>query len=286
MNVQEKVFDIDGLKVCGRWWRGDARSTDSEPVLAVHGWLDNAASFNALGEAGLPLLALDMPGNAHSDDRPAHATYNIWDDLPVLLAVADRMGWEQFNLLGHSRGAMMSMLLAASCPERVKRLICLDGLVPMAVSIEQSPKQLGDFLRDAKALSTKPGKVYPTLDELIALRQRTTGMSEAATRVLAERGAKAVAGGWLWRADQRLKGASAFKLSTAHIEAFLKALVPPVLLIVAEKGYAQFPELNELISLIPQCQLESLPGGHHFHMEDGAATIAKLIREFLAQEKS
>ena len=80
MNVQEKVFDIDGLKVCGRWWPGDARSTDSEPVLAVHGWLDNAASFNALGEAGLPLLALDMPGNAHSDDRPGGIHHQFADN--------------------------------------------------------------------------------------------------------------------------------------------------------------------------------------------------------------
>nr|WP_246386504.1 alpha/beta fold hydrolase [Litorivivens lipolytica] len=249
--------------------------------MAVHGWLDNAASFDALGESGLTLLALDMPGNALSDDRPPHATYNIWDDLPVLLAVADQMGWDHINLLGHSRGAMMSMLLAASCPERVQRLICLDGLVPGAVELEDSPKQLGDFLRDARLLANKPNKVYSTLEELIELRRKTTGMSEAASRVLAERGAKAAQGGWIWRADQRLKGASAFKLSKPHIEAFLKALEPPVMLIAAEKGYAQYPELDELTALIPQFTRQTLSGGHHFHMEDSAADIAALIREFL-----
>lgn len=280
ITAEEKTFELDGLTVRARWWQGD-----TEPMLAVHGWLDNAASFDALGRCGLTLLALDMPGNALSDDRPPQATYNIWDDLPVLLAVADMMGWEQFNLLGHSRGAMMSMLLAASCPARVKRLICLDGLVPGSVKIEESPKQLGDFLRDAKVLAAKPSKVYPTLDELIALRQRTTGMNEPAARVLAERGAAKVDGGWIWRADQRLKGASAFKLSQAHIEAFLRALVQPVMLIAAEKGYAQYPGLDALTDLIPQFRRENLPGGHHFHMEESAVPIAGLIREFLATQE-
>ena len=279
MSAQEKSFDLDGMTVRARWWEGD-----TEPLLAVHGWLDNAASFDALGECGLTLLALDMPGNALSDDRPPQATYNIWDDLPVLLAIADQMGWERFSILGHSRGAMMSMLLAASCPERIKRLICLDGLVPGAVKIEDAPQQLGEFLRDSRKLASRPGRIYPSLDALIAARQKSTAMNEPAARVLAERGASEVDGGWIWRADQRLKGASAFKLSFGHIRAFLEALPQPVLLLVADEGYARYPELDTLSGLIKDLRREVLPGGHHFHMEETAATIAQRIREFLTTE--
>lgn len=276
----ERQFELDGLTIHARLWAGEQTGL---PLLALHGWLDNAASFDALGERwrGGPLLAMDMPGHGLSDNKPAHATYQIWDDLLVILAVADAMGWERFGLLGHSRGAIMSMLLASACPERVAALICLDGLVPEPVRAEDAPTQLANFLRDYRALPQRQPRVYASLEEVVAARQRAMPMGDAAARKIAERGASRVADGYTWNSDPRLKAASAFKLTETHLRALLAALKMPVLILLAEEGFGRFAPLDDLLPCIDQCRVERLPGSHHFHMEEAAADIARRIDDFL-----
>ena len=102
-------WEVDGLTIAGLAWG----RPDAQPVLALHGWLDNAASFSALA----PLLedyyvvALDLTGHGQSSRRSADASYQIWDDLPQLAAVIESLGWQQFAVLGHSRGAIIGGLL-------------------------------------------------------------------------------------------------------------------------------------------------------------------------------
>ena len=50
---------------------------DGLPVIALHGWLDNANSFARLAPklAGLRIVALDLAGHGHSGHRPAGAGY-------------------------------------------------------------------------------------------------------------------------------------------------------------------------------------------------------------------
>ena len=101
-------------------------------VLALHGWLDNAASFAYLAPllAGYHVVALDLTGHGLSARRSADASYHIWDDLPEILGVLEVLGWDRFDLMGHSRGAIISTLLASAFPERVQHLVLLDAVMP------------------------------------------------------------------------------------------------------------------------------------------------------------
>ncbi len=75
---------------------------DGKPVIALHGWLDNAATFSRLAPRlqGLRIVALDLPGHGHSDHRPAGAGYNIWDYAHDVLQVAEQFGWQRFPCSG------------------------------------------------------------------------------------------------------------------------------------------------------------------------------------------
>ncbi|MGL4692583.1 MAG: alpha/beta fold hydrolase, partial [Stenotrophomonas maltophilia] len=81
-------------------------------VLALHGWLDNAASFVPLA-AQLPeleLVAIDLPGHGHSAHLPPGTQYNTPGAICHVLDVADALGWDRFVLLGHSMGAGIASL--------------------------------------------------------------------------------------------------------------------------------------------------------------------------------
>lgn len=278
MKVAEREFDVEGLCLHAREW-GDS----GIPVLALHGWLDNAASFDALGEllTGVHLLAIDLPGHGLSDNKPAHATYQIWDDLLVILAVADAMGWDEFVLLGHSRGAIMSMLLTAACPERIKALVCLDGLIPGPLPIEETALQLGKFLKDYRNIGSRKARVFSSIDDIVTARMRVMPMGEAAARKISERAAIKTDSGFIWNSDPKLKAASAFKLSEEHLRVMLSALTAPVMLVLAEEGFARYSQLLEMVDCIPNCEVKRLPGSHHCHMEEAAGEIAEWVSEFI-----
>lgn len=252
--------------------------------MAVHGWLDNAASFDRLAPrlSGCHVLALDLSGHGHSDHKPPHATYNLWDDLLIILAVADAMQWERFVLLGHSRGAMMSVLLAAAAPERVTTLICLDGLLPMAVSADDAPRQLGDYLRDYRKLGRRDRPGYASFEEVVAARRRAIEMSEESATAIVRRATKLVDGRYVWHSDPRLKAASAFKLTAEHCDAMVNAVQMPALLILAEQGIGQHDFVRKNWTKYATLDVQSLPGGHHFHMDEPeVVAIAESIGAFL-----
>ncbi len=277
MSAQAVYYPVNGYRLAALEWQPDR----PVKVIASHGWLDNAASFNRLA----PLLehchviALDLGGHGHSDHRPPKATYNIWDDLTDLLAVADRHGWERFHLLGHSRGAILSLLLAAAWPERIQSLALLDGLLPEPVTHADTAAQLGRFLRDSCKPSTGQQRGYESLDRAIAVRRKAAGMSETSARPILERALVERDGRYYWRSDPRLRNASAFKLTDAHNRAVLDALDVPVVTVLSALGQWEhaltllrdYPKLNPVI-------MEN--ASHHSHMEDEASAIAEQLNGF------
>lgn len=275
---REVSWEVHGLQIRGLSWGEESAA----PLLCLHGWLDNAASFSVLAPRleNCHVVALDLTGHGRSSWRSDDATYQIWDDLPEIQGVVDALGWETFNLLGHSRGATMSTLLASSLPERVRRLVLLDGIAPPALAEEEFPSQLARFLKTKGRLLRQSGPVYATLEAAVQSRV-VTGLGAEPARLLSLRNLRECAGGYTWTTDPRLRGASAVKLTAGQIQAVLKALVTPTLLLAAQEGYGNHPQLDRVRNQVGDLHVEQVPGRHHFHMESGVDAVAERILRFL-----
>lgn len=277
---RECQWEVEGLTLRGLEWGvpGD------RPVLALHGWQDNAGSFLQLAPqlGACHLVALDLTGHGRSSFRSADAGYQIWDDLPQLLGVLDALGWERFALLGHSRGGIIATLLASTQPDRVSHLVLLDSIAPQAVPEGAFPRQLAEFLRDRKAAASATARRYPTRDAAIEARARR-GLSREGARALAERGLVGDdLAGWQWRIDPRLRGASAVKMSESNIRAVLGAVRAPALLLQAKRGLMHSHPMAEIArDYLSSLRVEQVDGGHHFHLEPAVDQWIDLIRSFL-----
>ena len=156
MAAKEKKFHVFGQTLAALSWDGQG-----EPVLALHGWLDNAASFMPLAtQWQRPMVALDFSGHGHSDHRPDGVVTHLVDHVRDVLAVADQLGWQRFTLVGHSMGAGIACLFAAALPERVSRLVLIEGLGPPTTPAEDVAKTLRKALDDMMALADKRKPVY------------------------------------------------------------------------------------------------------------------------------
>lgn len=259
---------------------------DGRPVIALHGWLDNAASFARLAPKlpGLRIVALDFAGHGHSDHRPPGGSYAIWDYVHDVLQVAEQFGWQRFSLLGHSMGAIVSVLLAGAMPERVERLALIDGLMPYTGEADTAPGKLGEALRAQLTLAGKRKPVYAEFERAVKARMQGVGaVTYEAAELLAQRGLMPVPGGYTWRTDSRLTLPSPLRLTQAHAMAFVQALQCPSKLVLAEQGMLQAqPQLSELLSGLP-LEVVRLAGGHHLHLDDesGAQLVADCFKAFL-----
>ncbi|CAH0990635.1 2-succinyl-6-hydroxy-2, 4-cyclohexadiene-1-carboxylate synthase [Sinobacterium norvegicum] len=276
--VEEGEFEHCGQNIVyQRWGDGTGRR-----VIALHGWLDNAASFEIIAPMlhDIDLVVLDQIGHGYSDHRTAPAAYNIWDDLLDVLALADHLEWQGFSLLGHSRGAMISWLLAATQPERIEQLIAIDGLIPLAAKPEDAAQQLANHLNDSRGIATKRIPSYNNLADMIAARCKATGFSAAASVRIVKRGHKRDDDGlYRWRNDPRLMMASAFKLTAQHIESISEAIRCPVFVIIAKQGMGSVDDYLAVFSHIEHVDHVVIDGGHHCHMEEQASEVAALIQK-------
>jgi pimeloyl-ACP methyl ester carboxylesterase len=257
-----------------------------ERVLAVHGWLDNAASFGALAPLldDVELVAIDLPGHGHSDHRPPGAYYHYVDYLGDVLGAADALGWETFTVLGHSLGAAIASVLAAAAPSRVRQAWLIEGLGPIATPESKALELLRQALRDREAIAAKSLRVFESREVAVAARMQANGLSEAAARTLVERGTRRTEGGFVWSSDPRLTLTSAIRLTEAQILAYLEGIACPTLLVTADPSPPYFTRetVERRCAAVPRIEHVVLPGSHHLHLED-PAPVAAAIAAFRAR---
>lgn len=252
------------------------------PILALHGWLDNAASFLPLMEhLANPLVALDFSGHGLSGHRPEQAATHYVDHVRDVLAVADQLGWQQFILLGHSMGAGVATLFAGCYPQRVAKLVLIEGIGPPTSPASDVAQTLRSAIDDMQALADKKKPVYAHIDDAVEARTRGFGgLSHDCSRLLCERGLMPVEDGFTWRADPRLRLTSSLRLTEEQVEGFARAIRSPTLLLVGEQGMGGQGHFEHRLAWVEGLQLLRLPGRHHLHMES-PAEVAQVIQGFL-----
>jgi pimeloyl-ACP methyl ester carboxylesterase len=280
VNGRDIDLELPYLRLAALEWGGG----DDEPVLALHGWLDNAASFAALAPLlrGLHVVALDLPGHGRSQHRPPGVVHHFVDWVPEVAAAADALGWDDFSLLGHSMGAGISSLVPAVYPGRVRRVVLLEGAGPLAAEAGLAPEQLISALADEeKARATEP-RIFPDFESAVAARMRDSDLGDEAARRLVERGTERVGGGVRFKHDPRLKTRSRLRFTEEQVHAFLAAIRCPVLAVEASRGWPFPKDLVEArLALIPDLERAVVEGGHHVHLTD-PERVAPVVTGFFS----
>ena len=133
-------------------------SIQAVPILAVHGWMDNAGTFNRLAPMlkGHRIHALDLAGHGLSDPRPDGMRYHNADFLDDIYAAMQHIAPNDgpLILLGHSLGAGLLMLLAGIFPERIQALIMVHSPSTFLLDIPNSSATSSTFIPLKKRIST------------------------------------------------------------------------------------------------------------------------------------
>ena len=264
---------------------------EASPVLALHGWMDNAATFDRLAPclAGVRVVAPDLAGHGHSSHRAEQAEYYIWSYVEEVLALADSLKLRQFTLLGHSMGGAIACLIAALYPLRVKCLALLDSLGPLATDAHHAPQQMLKALQQKATLRARGGQVRHYPSELAAQQARAAkGLALESAKLLGARGIAEDEQGFYWNTDRRLARANLLSMTEPQIAAFMQRINCPSILLAAaahEQPYRR-ALLQRRQGYVKDLELVQLDGHHHQHLEGRVEQVAQHLNRFFSPKTS
>ncbi len=271
-----------------RWGRPGA-----QPLLLLHGWMDSAETFQFMLDAApaslreYDVIAPDWRGFGLSSW--AGEGYYFPDylaDLDALLAWLAPVG--PVALLGHSMGGIVAGLYAGIRPERVGKLISLEGFGLPATQPEQAPARYRRWLDEQAAGAS--WRSLAGMDEMAARLQKTHAKLDGDQA--AWLAAALTAGsddGWRYRADPRHRWVNPVLYRLEEAMACWREVSADTLWLAGDEAklLSWLGETPEQFALRRACiarlQYQVLPGcGHNLH-HDAPALVAQRVADFLAQ---
>ncbi|KTD47407.1 lipase A [Legionella quinlivanii] len=272
-------FDIPGFQIAGRTW-GDK---SLPPLLCLHGWLDNANSFEPLApflSEKFYVIAVDLPGHGLSSHLPDGYHYHFSDGIFTVYQIIKQLGYEKIHLLGHSMGACLASLAAGVLTENILSSVLIEGLGPLSSSEETCSEQLSNYIKRSLYSPAKAAKPYPSLELAAQARAQNGHLPIEYARILCQRGVDEQVKGYYWRHDRKLIHPTPLRMTEGQVLSCLKEIISPSYLIWADNGFG-FPKeaMEKRVQAVKGIQVQMLSGGHHIHMEN-PETVAKAMQSF------
>ncbi|XP_068238720.1 probable serine hydrolase isoform X2 [Palaemon carinicauda] len=287
---KEIKIPIPNGHIAGKVW-----NEGQKPVIGLHGWMDNAGTWDSLAPLlpkSLSLIAIDFPGHGFSSKIPREGS-TFLDLILCIERVVQHLDIKEVTLLGHSMGGGAAFLYAATFPKKVKKIVVLDLIKPITVEPENQPQKTAQCIEELILLEAK-SRELPRYDQATIVDKMMKGynmsITEKSTKILLRRGSIDYGNGeYSFNYDPKVKVSNILSLTFDQMKEFAKQLECEFLLIKASKGpfYEDKAIYDEIISIYQKSakvfKYVTVEGTHHVHLND-PEVVQSLISEFLLDD--
>jgi pimeloyl-ACP methyl ester carboxylesterase len=201
-----------------------------------------------------------------------------------LAALVDELGPAPVVLVGHSLGGAVVLHYAGLRPERVRKVVAIEGLgasPPMREEMlaRSAPERLERFVESVRAIDARTPRRYASLEAAAArMREQNEFLSEAQALHLTRHGARRLDdGSYVWKYDPYVLTPSAARPDFEGLEALWGRIACPVLLVRGARSWASDPVLDGRAAAFRDARLVNVEGaGHWVHHERLDAFLAAL----------
>ena len=281
-----------------QWGHAD---TSEPPLVLAHGWMDVGASWqfmvDALSDAFVQqrrIIAFDWRGYGLTESPPTDSYWfpDYLGDLDALLDILSP--GHPIDLVGHSMGGNVVMMYAGVRPDRIRKLINLEGFGMAATRPAQAPGRLGQWLDELRqhregAMDLKPyADAAAVADRLVKTNPRLVrDKAEWLARHWARPDAK---GQWRILGDAAHKIINPYLYRVEEAQEIFKRITAPVLAVEASddsltqwwKGKYTLEEYHQRLQAVPQHTVARIEDAGHMLHHDQPQALAHALEDFLA----
>lgn len=281
--------------IAGKWWG----PRNKQPILALHGWQDNAGTFDRLCPLlpkEIPILCIDLPGHGKSSQYPKGMQYFLfWDGVTLIRRIVKHYNWKHISLLGHSLGGALSFIYAACFPDEVNKLINIDIAGPTIRDVDKNATKTGECIDKFLYYETLPESKMPCYDydEMISLvlDAYEGSVTKESVKILMKRGMAPAPShlsktGYHFSRDLRLKISLLGFFTEEQLYSYTKLIKCDTLNIRGVPGmdFERVDIYSRVIDILRKnCRklvYKEIPGTHHLHLNT-PERISDIIINFL-----
>lgn len=283
---RDASISVRGLKIHYLEW-GEPRD---EPLILIHGFLDCARSWEpfvtALEKISARrwIIAPDCRGHGDSGWVGAGGYYHFPDYLLDLDSLIRSLGIPSFHLLGHSMGGTISFLYTGTYPERVKKLVLVEGMGPIGLQFADAPPRMEKWISEVRSLPERKPREYPTLEEAARrLQKKNPRLKPDLALNLARWGMKETAGGrWIWKFDPLHRTTAPQPFYSGQALEFFRRIECPVLLVQGkESRQTPRPDAQQRLEAMTHRSVAVIEDAGHMVHHDNPEGLAEVVAEFL-----
>jgi len=262
---------------------------EGKPVmLLVHGGLDHARSWDWVARAlreDFHVYALDLRGHGNSAWAPG-ALYSVAEHVLDLSGLADIVQGFPVHIIGHSLGAVVSLVYSGIYPDRVKKVVAIEGVgLPPVRRWDQTPgaERMRQWIEKVRGAEQRTPHSYPDLASAVArMKEANPFLSDEVARHLTLHGTNWNAdGSMIWKFDNFARLGAPYGMNVAEVSAMLGCIQCPVLLFWGRESFATDPELAPEAAALRDLRIVKVDRAGHWVHHDKLEVFLRETRKFL-----
>ena len=263
---------------------------DNKPtMILVHGGLDHARNWDWVARdlrKDYHVYALDLRGHGNSSWAPG-ASYSIGEHVLDLSALADIINDFPIYLVGHSLGGFIVLHYAGVYPERVCKVVAIEGLGPPPTHpiFKPASERLRGWIERVREIEQREPHSYPSLDAAVArMKEANPHLSDEVARHLTLHGTNWNADGSLiWKFDNYARAFAPYGHNVDDVREILGKVSSPALLFSGMESWAGDPEADGRARAIKNYRLVRVPNAGHWVHHDQLEVFLSETKRFLAE---
>jgi pimeloyl-ACP methyl ester carboxylesterase len=269
----------------------DWGNESAPPLLLIHGNKDHARSWDWVARSlrdEYHVIAPDLRG--HGDSAWAIGGHYMLNEFVLDIAqLIETLGLHPVTIVSHSLGGAVALQYAAVYPERVHKLVAIEGLGPPPEMLKKhlgSPpwKLIKNWIEQVRGLSGRQPRRYPDIDAAARrMQEENSFLSPEQARHLTVHGmARNEDGTFSWKFDNYTRAFFPQSFDPSQRKGMWERISCPTLLIRGSESWASDPEQDGRADAFQQAELVNIEGAGHWVHHDRLSEFLGVVRRFLA----
>lgn len=253
----------------------DWGNPDAPPLILQHGGRDHCRSWDWVAEElrhDWHVICPDLRGHGDSQWSP-EGNYAMDAFVYDLAQLVHTLGYDQVSIVSHSLGGNIATRFTGLYPEKVRKLVNIEGLSPPPAVEDELDRQTAAermrvWIEDKRQAAGRLPRRYANLREAYTRMKEVNGfLSEEQARHLTIHGASRNEDGtWSWKFDHYLHVMPTLDLTGPEKAGLWNAITCPVLLLYGADSWAVNPEKDGRIRDFKDARvIEYEKAGHWLH---------------------